>query len=152
MVEIKTILTLYWIHHCSFSCWQEKLSINGNSTELEKVVHAHWTSLQSGYLGGLGELNPIPQPLMFLLSQWILVLPPTFTSATVWTLVHTALTYLICDTPLLRTGWRFAPFQKLHRDQYSYVWTEALSGIKFFMLAQKLFSVVWMLQLIFYLR
>ena len=63
MVEIKTILTLCWIHHCSFSCWQEKLSINGNSTELEKVVlctlnitsewlsgSAWWTKSQSSTL------------------------------------------------------------------------------------------------------
>ena len=38
--------------------------------------------------------------LMFLPSQWILVLPPTFTSATACSiLVHTALTYIQNVTP-----------------------------------------------------
>ena len=81
MVEIKTIFTQYWIHEAFVL--KGKLSLNGNSTESEKIVHTHRTSFQSSYLGGLGELNPSPQPLMFLLSQWILVLPITFTSATV---------------------------------------------------------------------
>ena len=45
---------------------------------------------------------------MFLPSQWILVLPPTFTSATACLiLVHTALTYIQYVTPHFQE-WRNA--------------------------------------------
>ena len=104
--------------------------MNSNSTELEQVVHPNRTSR------GFGSLNPSPHSWIFTsVSVGPSPLSSLFTSATIrntcshYTKVVDR-THPICDAPFTRSARRsFVPLQKSRRNQRSYMWTEALSGI-----------------------